>query len=151
MIRKFLLSALSAAFVVAGALTLPTTVRADTAADIAAILADSSLTVEEIAVQVAELVANADDPSAAAATILAATGSASATQLEGVGIGLGRAVLSLATTDAAEATEVATEVAAAPASVQTAFTSTTGQTAAVLSGEGVGSFLITDSGFQSPD
>jgi hypothetical protein len=151
MIRKFVLSAVGVAFLVVSALALPTVARADTASDIAAIIANGALTVEEIAIQVAELVTNAADPSAAAATILAATDGASADQLEGVGIGLGRAVLALAATDPAEATEVAAEVAAAPEAIQTAFTGETGQTAAILSSSGVASFLITDSGFQSAD
>ncbi len=151
MIRKFVLSAVGVAFIMAGALALPTAARADTASEIAAVLANGALTVEEIAVQVAELVVNAADPSAAAATVLAGSAGATADQLEGIGIGLGRAVLALTDTNPDEADEVAAEVAAAPESIQTAFTSETGQTAGILVAAGVVSFLVTDNGFQSAD
>lgn len=151
MTRNFLLSALGAAFVMMAAFAVPTDARADTASDIAAILADGSLTVEQIAIQVAELVVNAADPSAATAVILAAAENASATQLEGVGLGLGNAVLALQQTDAIEASEIALEVAGASEAIQTAFESATGSTASVLSGGSGASLLGNNSGNQSAD
>lgn len=151
MIRNFLLSAVAAAFVVALTVAAPSGAQADTASDIAAILADATLTAEEIAVQVAELVTNADDPSAAAAAILAAAANATETQSEGVGLGLGRAVLALQLTDAGEASEVAAEVVSAPAAIQAAFTTETGSTAAVLSASTGESLLGNESGDKSSD
>lgn len=150
MTRNFFLSALIAACVAVAAVAVPSGARADTASDIAAILADTTLTVEEIAVQVAELVTNAADPSTATSVILAAADGATDQQLEGIGIGLGNAVLALQLTDPAEAAEVALEVTAAPEAIQTAFTATTGSTAAVLAGGAGDSLLGRDGGSKSP-
>jgi hypothetical protein len=150
MTRNFFLSALVGAFIAVAMVASPSGARADTAADIAAILADATLTADEIAVQVAELVTNAEDPSAAAAIILQAAAGAGDAQLEGIGIGLGNAVLALQLTDATEASEVALEVTTAPEAIQTAFTATTGSTAAVLAGGSGDSLLGRDSGSKSP-
>lgn len=147
-----MLSALGAMFVLVAAVAVPATdARADTASDIAAILADTSLTVEQIATQVSALVTGAEDPSAAAAIILAASDGATDTQLEGVGIGLGRAVLALQATDATEASQVALEVAGASTAIQTAFEATTGSTASVLAGGAPGNVLGGQSSNQSAD
>ncbi|PCJ70546.1 MAG: hypothetical protein COA62_08185 [Rhodobiaceae bacterium] len=151
MIRNFLLSAVGAAFVMIAAFAVPTDARADTASDIAAILADGTLTVEQIATQVAELVVNAEDPSAATAVILAAVENASATQLEGVGAGLGKAVALLQQTDATEASEVALEVVGASEAIQTAFEAETGTTASILAAGAGSSLLGNNSGNQSAD
>ncbi|MBL4576027.1 MAG: hypothetical protein JKY51_08015 [Opitutaceae bacterium] len=147
--RNFFLSALIAAII--GVAAMSSVARADVATDIAAVLANASLTAEEIAVQVAEMVTNAEDPSAAAAIILGALAGASDAQLEGVGVGLGNAVLALQQTDAAEASEVALEVTTAPEAVQTSFATTTGSTAAVLAGGTGDSLLGTESGSKSAD
>ena len=146
-----MLSMFGAMFILAAAVAVPTDARADTASDIAAILADASLTAEQIATQVSALVTGADDPSAVAAVILAASEGATETQLEGIGIGLGRAVLALQVTDADEASQVALEVAGASVAIQTAFEETTGSTASVLAGGTPGNVLGDTGGNQSAD
>lgn len=152
MIRKSFLSAFVALGVVFAAATVPSGARADVASDIAAVLANAALSIEEIAAQVATMVTGADDPSAAAAIIVAASDGASDDQLEGIGIGLGNAVLALQVTDAGEAEEVALEVTAASAEIQTAFVQTAGSTAAILAGTQRGGSLLTgDGGEKSPD
>ncbi len=151
MIRNFLLSAVAVVFAVTLTFGTSSVANADTASDFAAVLADTTLTAEEIATQVAALVTNADDPSAATAIILGALQGATDTQSEGVGIGLGRAVVALQLTDPGEASEVAGEVAAAPEAIQTAFTSETGSTASVLAAGTGESLLSGESGDKSSD
>lgn len=110
--------------------------HADVASDVDAVLADTSLTDEQLAEAIANIVINAEDP-AAAAQIIADKVAAmdpplTEERLAAIGNGLGLAVLALNETNPTAASEVAAVVVTMAEVVQTAFAETVGQTATIV-------------------
>jgi hypothetical protein len=110
--------------------------HADIAADVDAVLADTTLTNEQLAEAIAEIVINAEDPGAAAQIIAEKVAAMdpplSDERLAAVGNGLGLAVIALNETNPVAASEVAAVVVTMSEEVQTAFAETVGQTATIV-------------------
>ena len=120
----------------AASFTMVSPAQADVAADVDAVLADATLTDEQLAEAIAEIVINAENPAAAAQIIADKVAEMdpplSDERLAAIGDGLGLAVLALNETNPTAASEVAAVVTTMSEEGQTAFAETVGQTATIV-------------------
>lgn len=122
----------SSAFAVDGAATGgDQTVAADAAlqAQIDAVLGDASLSDNEIATKIADIVSNAADPVAAAKLVIASSANLDASTQTAVGTGLGVAATTVGVQNPTAGAEIDTAVTTTgSANMKTAFSTTTGTT-----------------------
>ncbi|MDF1685801.1 MAG: hypothetical protein ACJAVO_003000 [Parvibaculaceae bacterium] len=121
----------SSAFAVDGAAGGDQTVAADAAlqAQIDAVLGDASLSDDEIATKIANIVSTAADPVAAAKLVIASSANLDASIQTAVGTGLGVAATTVGVQNPTAGAEIDTAVTTTgSANMKTAFSTTTGTT-----------------------